>query len=506
MAYLASDKLEGRRTGSPGEQLAASYIAEQMKLAGLSPKGEAGYLQTFTVREGKEPGPKTKFNINHQAINPEHYRPLPFSAVKAAKGEVLPGVNEMDNVWLDNVKTWDDKVSPHASPMELYIKKTKEAKKNGATGIVFYNGPEEFSAVTRWMDEKAETLPIPAIWVGPEASKTLSAEDANGFQIEMLVDFKESKRTGTNVVGYIDNGAANTVVIGAHYDHLGMGEDHNSLAPNERSIHNGADDNASGTAALLELGRLLKASKLKNNNYLLIAFSGEELGLFGSKYFTENSTIDIRSVNYMVNMDMVGRLNNEKGLQIGGIGTSPAWTAILKSSLPSGLKVSYDSSGTGPSDHTSFYRKDIPVLFFFTGTHADYHKPSDDADKINYEGGLTIVKTVYEIIEKTNAQPRLAFTKTREMQMGRSTRFTVTLGIMPDYTYNKGGVRVDGVSDGKPASKAGLATGDVIIQLGSMPVADVETYMGALSTFKAGDQTTVKVKRGKEEKVFDIRF
>lgn len=506
VTYLASDKLEGRRTGTEGEQLASAYIAEQMKLAGLSPKGDKGYLQTFTVREGKEPGANTKFNINHQAIKPEHYRPLPFSAVKAAKGEVLPGVNEMDNIWLDNVKAWDEKVSPHASPMELYIKKTKEAKKNGATGIVFYNGPEEFNTVTRWLDEKQEALPIPAVWVGPEASKTLSADDANGFQIEMQVDFKDSKRTGTNVVGYIDNGAANTVVIGAHYDHLGLGEDHNSLAPGEKAIHNGADDNASGTAALLELGRLLKASKLKNNNYLLIAFSGEELGLFGSKYYTENSTIDITSVNYMVNMDMVGRLNNDKGLQIGGIGTSPSWTAILKSSLPSGLKVSYDSSGTGPSDHTSFYRKDIPVLFFFTGTHTDYHKPSDDADKINYEGELTVLKTVYEIIEKTNAQPRLAFTKTREMQMGRSTRFTVTLGIMPDYTYSKGGVRVDGVSDGKPASKAGLATGDVIIQLGSLPVTDVETYMGALSTFKAGDQTTVKVKRGKEEKVFDIRF
>lgn len=506
VAYLASDKLEGRRTGTAGEQLASVYIAEQMKLAGLSPKGDSDFLQTFIVREGKEPGAKTKLNINHQAIDQALFVPLPFSAVKSAKGEVLPGVNEMDNVWLDDVKGWDDKRSPHAAPMDLYIKKTKEAKKNGATGIVFYNGPEEFSAVTRWLDEKSEPLPIPAIWVGAEASKTLSADDANGFQIEMQVEFQPFKRTGTNVVGYIDNAAASTIVIGAHYDHLGHGEDHNSLAPDEKAIHNGADDNASGTAALLELGRLLKASKLKNNNYLLIAFSGEELGLFGSKYYTEHGTVDMGSVNYMVNMDMVGRLNDDKGLQIGGVGTSPSWGSILKSSLPSGLKVSYDSSGTGPSDHTSFYRKDIPVLFFFTGTHSDYHKPSDDADKINYEGGLTVVKTVYAIIEKTNVQPKLTFTKTREMQMGRSTRFSVTLGIMPDYTYNKGGVRVDGVSDGKPASKAGLATGDVIIQLGNVPVTDVETYMGALATFKAGDETTVKVTRGKEEKVFNIRF
>lgn len=507
VTYLSSDKLEGRRTGTPGERLAATYIAEQMKLAGLSPKGDDGYLQTFTVREGKEPGNATKLTINHKALPADQYLPLPFSATKAAKGEVLPGVNEPDNVWLINVKASEDEINPHGSPLEFYQKKTKEAKQNGATGIVFFNGPEDFRTVSRWLDGKEETpLAIPAIWVGPEASKTLSADDANGFQLDLQVDFKPSKRTGTNVVGYIDNGAANTVVLGAHYDHLGYGEDHNSLAPGEKTIHNGADDNASGTAALIELGRLLKASKLKNNNYLFVAFSGEELGLFGSKYFTEHSAVPATSFNYMVNMDMVGRLTKEKGLQIGGTGTSPTWGAVLKSAVPPALKVSYDSSGTGPSDHTSFYRKDVPVLFFFTGTHTDYHKPGDDADKINYEGGLTVVKLVYDIIEKTNNSPKLAFTKTREQQMGSSARFSVTLGIMPDYTWTKGGVKVDGVTDGKPAGKAGILTGDLITQLGDYPVSDIETYMNALGKFKAGDKTTVKVKRGAADKVFDISF
>ncbi|MBO9152917.1 M28 family peptidase [Chitinophaga sp. GCM10012297] len=507
ITYLSSDKLEGRRTGTAGEQLAATYIAEQMKLAGVSPKGDSEYLQTFTVREGREAGDKTRLLINHKPLPAGQYLPLPFSASKAAKGEVLPGVNEPDNVWLINVKASEDEINPHAEPLEFYIKKTKEAKQSGATGIVFFNGPEDARTVTRWLDGKeAAELPIPAVWVGPEASKILSADDANGFQLDLEVDFKPSKRTGTNVVGYIDNGAATIVVLGAHYDHLGYGEDHNSLAPGEKAIHNGADDNASGTAALIELGRLLKASKLKNNNYLLVAFSGEELGLFGSKYFTEHATVPMTAVNYMVNMDMVGRLAPEKGLQIGGTGTSPVWGGVLKSVVPSSLKVSYDSSGTGPSDHTSFYRKDVPVLFFFTGTHADYHKPGDDVDKINYEGGLTVVKLVYDIIEKTNGQPKLAFTKTREQQMGSSARFSVTLGIMPDYTWTKGGVKVDGVSDGKPAKKAGILTGDLITQLGDYPVSDIETYMSALGKFKAGDKTTVTVKRGETDKVFDISF
>lgn len=508
VSYLASDKLEGRRTGTAGEQLAAAYIAEQMKAAGLSPKGSEGYLQTFTVREGRDPGDKARLSVNSQPLTPgEDFLPLPFSAAKAAKGEVLPGVNEVDNIWLINVRDWEDGGNPHALSQDNYIKKAKEAKENGASGVVFYNGPEEPRTVRKWLDEKtAETLSIPAVWACEKTSKMLSADDANGFQLDMQVDFKPVKRTGTNVVGYVDNGAATTVVIGAHYDHLGHGEDHNSLAPNDQAIHNGADDNASGTAAMLELGRLLKASRLKNNNYLLIAFSGEELGLFGSKYFSESNLIPLKDVNYMVNMDMVGRLNNEKGLQIGGIGTSPAWGEILKKSLPSSLKVQYDSSGTGPSDHTSFYRKDIPVLFLFTGTHADYHKPSDDADKINYNGQLTVLKLVYDVVEQANGKGRLAFTKTREMQMGGSTRFSVTLGIMPDYTYSKGGLRVDGVSDGKPAQKAGMQTGDVIVQLGETTVSDIETYMTALSKFKKGDKTTVKVKRGNAEKVFDVTF
>ena len=508
VTYLSSDKLEGRRTGTAGEQLAATYIAEQMKLAGLSPKGTEGYLQTFIVREGRGPGAKTHLSVNNQKfLSGEDFLPLPFSATKAAKGEVLPGVNEVDNVWLINVKEWEDGGNPHALPKENYIKKAKEAKENGASGVLFYNGPEEPNTVAKWLDEKTgETLTIPAVWAGEKASKLLNSDNAAGFRVDMEVDFKPVKRTGTNVVGYADNGANTTVVIGAHYDHLGYGEDHNSLAPNDKAVHNGADDNASGTAAMLELGRLLKASKLKKNNYLLIAFSGEELGLFGSKYFSESNIIPLKDVNYMVNMDMVGRLTDEKGLQIGGIGTSPAWGEILKKSLPSSLKVHYDSSGTGPSDHTSFYRKDIPVLFLFTGTHTDYHKPSDDADKINYNGQLTVLKLVYDIVEQTNGREKLAFTKTREMQMGTSTRFSVTLGIMPDYTFSKGGLRVDGVSDGRPAQKAGMQTGDVIIQLGETAVSDVETYMAALSKFKKGDKTTVKVKRGNDEKVFDVTF
>jgi hypothetical protein len=310
-------------------------------------------------------------------------------------------------------------------------------------------------------------------------------------------------------VAYIDNGAPATVIAGAHFDHLGYGEDNNSLYRGaEKLIHNGADDNASGVAALIELAKLLKSGKLKNNNYLFIAFSGEELGLFGSKYYTEHPTIDLAKANYMINLDMVGRLNDSsKTINIGGYGTSPAWGTLFSAiGADQNFLNKYDSSGTGPSDHTSFYRKDIPVLFFFTGTHSDYHRPSDDADKINYTGEYRVVKYIYKIIEATNNKGKLAFSKTRETQSVGPVRLNVTMGIMPDYAYSGIGVRADGISDDRPAQKAGLKPGDIIIQLGEYPVLSVENYMQVLNKFKKGDKTKVKVKRGNETIEAEVQF
>jgi aminopeptidase YwaD len=503
ITYLASDKLEGRRTGTPGERLAAEYIAAQMKLAGLTPAGDSGFLQVFPVSEGRLIATTSHLTVNKSTLPAgEQFIPLPFSAQKSAKGDVLPDVNEPDNIWLFNVK--DFEMSPHADPLEIYRQNAREAAKAGATGVIFYNGTEIPEDVKKWLTVSIEPLTIPVMWVNNETSKVL--DDAEDLRIDMKVDFAAGRRTGTNVVGLIDNKAASTIVIGAHFDHLGHGEDHNSLAPNDKTIHHGADDNASGTAALLELARQLKASRLQKYNYLFVAFSGEELGLFGSKYFTEHSAIPPASFNYMINMDMIGRLDPAKGLEIGGIGTSPVWPNLLKETVPADIRTTYDSSGTGPSDHTSFYLKNIPVLFFFTGTHSDYHKPSDLATKINYDGEMAVIKVVYTLVEKTNGMEKLAFTKTRDKQTSTNARFNVTLGIMPDYTWQKPGVRVDGVSDNKPASKAGIHTNDVIVELGAHTIVNLEDYMQALGTFKKGDKTTVKVRREDSEKVFDVQF
>jgi hypothetical protein len=316
--------------------------------------------------------------------------------------------------------------------------------------------------------------------------------------------------TGHNVIGYIDNKAQNTVIIGAHYDHLGYDEYGGSTYRGEKGekprIHNGADDNASGTAALLELARMLARHEFMGNNYLFIAFSGEEEGLLGSNYFCKHPVLDMSKVTYMINMDMLGRLDTVKNMiAVGGYGTSPVWGKVLTTMQNNAFKVKFDSSGTGPSDHTSFYNVGIPVLHFFTGTHYDYHKPSDDEEKINYAGEVQVIRYMYTLIGKLDKEPKLAFTKTREDSSAR-VAFKVTLGIMPDYLYEGKGISIDGVTDGKPASRAGLKRGDIIIRLGETKTDDMQSYMKALSHFSKGEATTVRIIRNGKEETVNVTF
>ncbi len=315
------------------------------------------------------------------------------------------------------------------------------------------------------------------------------------------------ERSGIDVIGFLDNGAKYTVVIGAHYDHLGLGHDHNSLDANpEDKIHNGADDNASGTAGVMELARYFKNNnRTEAYNFLFMCFSGEELGLLGSKKWCDKPTIPLNTINYMINMDMIGRLNDStKKLLVYGVGTSPSWVPMLDNNN-SDFSIKKDSSGIGPSDQTSFYLKDIPVLHFFTGQHSDYHKPSDDADKINYAGEVKVLDFIVTLIEATENMPKLAFSKTAAPVSTGST-WKVSLGVMPDYAFEGQGLRIDGVTDGKPASKAKMEKGDIVIELGAVKVNNINDYMKALSQFKKGDKTKVVFKRGNETITRDLEF
>ncbi len=298
--------------------------------------------------------------------------------------------------------------------------------------------------------------------------------------------------TGRNVLGYINNNAKQTIIIGAHHDHLGYGDEGSLYRGKEKQIHNGADDNASGVATLLNLAEKL-AKRNTGNNYLFMTFSGEEMGLLGSNYFVKNSTINLEAVNYMLNMDMVGRLKEDKALAVYGVGTSPIFKHILNT-YNENFKLILKESGVGPSDHTSFYLNDIPVLHFFTGQHKDYHKPDDDADKLNYQGMESISNYIFNIINELDDNGKLPFRKTKN-ESDEVPRFKVTLGVVPDYMFDGKGMRIDGVSEDKPAQKAGLQKGDVVVQLGDNPITDMMGYMKALSTFKVGATTTVKIER-----------
>lgn len=309
--------------------------------------------------------------------------------------------------------------------------------------------------------------------------------------------------TGNNVIGYLDNNVENTIIIGAHYDHLGFGGEGSLYRDSIKAVHNGADDNASGIAILLHLAARLK-QKNTNNNYLFMAFSGEEMGLLGSNYFVKNPTINTKKVSYMINMDMVGRLKQDSALAVYGTGTSPIFKQTLKSNN-NNFKLIEQESGVGPSDHTSFYLADIPVLHFFTGQHEDYHKPGDDAEKLNYDGMETISNYIFNIISDLNDNEKLVFTKTKNE--GKNTpRFKVGLGVIPDYMFDGKGMRIDGISEEKPAQKAGLQKGDIVLKLGDSLVVDMMSYMRALSVFKKGDKSIVVVKRNQEKIEKEIQF
>ena len=378
VTFLASDKLEGRQTGTHGEKVAATYIQKRFEELGIKPKGTEGFLQPFTFKPKTNPHEEVKFDIN-------------------------------------------------------------------GDGTI----------------------------------------------------------TGNNVIGFLDNKAKNTIIIGAHYDHLGFGGEGSLYRDSIKAIHNGADDNASGISVMLNLAAKLK-NKNTSNNYLFMAFSGEEMGLLGSNYFVKNPTIDTKKVSYMINMDMVGRMKKDSSLAVYGTGTSPIFKQTLKSHN-NNFKLIQQESGVGPSDHTSFYLADIPVLHFFTGQHEDYHKPGDDSEKLNYPGMYLISDYIFNIITDLNDNGKLTFRKTKNE--GKNTpRFKVGLGVIPDYLFDGKGMRIDGVSEDKPAQKAGLNKGDIVIKLGDSTVTNMMNYMRALSVFKKGDKTKVIVKRGDTEVEKEIQF
>lgn len=549
VAFLASEKLQGRRAGTPGADEAARYIADQFRSYGLKPASTSSYLQSFTfvagVRLGRENSFRVKSAKGDRALKIEQdYMPLAFSSSVAATGELVhagygisapelqydsySGVDVSGKVVLIERGGPDGdnphgRFAEHTAPGLEIQRKTLKAREKGARGVIFISSEPNFATdrLSRLQhDLNFLDSGIPAVIISSKVAASLLAESGQAYKkdasfalpgvtVEFKADVEKLEGKGANVVALLpgsDSRLANEyVVVGAHYDHLGLGGPESLAANPAGSIHHGADDNASGTAALLEMARAMANQKEKPRRSLVfVAFAAEEMGLLGSAAYTKNPVVPLASTVAMLNMDMVGRLRNDS-LFIGGVGTSPAWQSLLNrlnaaSGTATQFTLSTGQDGFGPSDHQSFYVRDIPVLFFFTGTHSDYHKPSDTADKVNAEGIEKVAGLVRDIaVAVANEPERIAFNKVKTETRPTGRGFRVYLGTVPNYSDQSDGMKLDGVRPESPAERAGLKAGDIIMKLGKWPIKNVYDYTYALGEMRPDEEIDVVIRRDGRE-------
>lgn len=533
ISVLASDSLEGRETGEVGEQKAAGYIVEKFKAAGLEPKGDDGsYYQPFDFVKRIETGPNTSLTVNGTKLEPNvEFQPMLQTAdTKFDFNSIVSvgyGITTEDS-------TYDDYAGKDVAGKAVLIKrfsppadtkpgvdfdkyaaitdKVINAMDHDVSGIFLITPEDQDDTLMSVGFTHVTPKDIPIIWIRRKGLEKLglSLTDPQAVSAVGQTEMVRVRDTGYNIVGYLPGTDDSTIIIGAHYDHLGYGGPASRYTGTDRKIHPGADDNGSGTAALLELARNFGAKENQlHHSLLFIAFSGEEKGILGSSYYAKHMTVDTNTVRMMINMDMIGRLREQdKGLMIMGTGTCPEFKHYFDSVLTTDMKLTLRESGTGPSDHTAFYNRDIPVLFFFTGAHEDYHTPRDVVDKIDFNGVAKVADLVADITTYfDNYGGPLTFQKTKG-DSGRMSHaaFSVTLGIMPDYMAEIKGLKVDGVTPDRPAERAGILKDDIIVKIGEYDVDDIYTYMNCLSKFRKGDSTVVVVQRGDKTLNLDVVF
>lgn len=546
---LTRDDFAGRGTGTGKDTLAAAYIRREFSKAKLKPFTGDG-LQRFSVNVSAESGKANRLVINGNELVPgTDFVPLALTSNSSLKAEVVycgygfmaanDSMQWNDYQGIDLRGKWvlllrgypESNASASAySTLSSDRMKVMSARENGAAGVLLVSGEEWDSADNLDKPTRSESSSgIPVLQIRravadtilKQSGKTLKElEKAAGtdlrpqsFMTSSMADGEAEVVTRDGITANVAMVIAGTtmkdeyVVVGAHFDHLGMGGPGSSSRIQDTvAIHYGADDNASGVALMIELAEKLASDKEKHaRSILFVAFSGEEKGLLGSKYFVENMGISPSAVNMMVNLDMVGRMKEGNGVQVGGVGTAAGLRdTVISFNDTTLLSLSFTDEGYGPSDHSSFYGKNIPVLFITTGPHLDYHTPFDTYDKLNYAGMVRIGNLMYDIITAAvNDTARLAFREAGPMApaQGMGRRRGVTLGIMPDFAGNvKNGLRADNVTPGRPAALGGMLRGDIIVAIDNKPVNDIEEYMFRLSQLKPGQTITVDVMRnGKHE-------
>lgn len=547
--YLASDELEGRLTGSKGATQAARYIAKEFSRLGLKPLIQKAngtdnrYLQKFPYIAGVSLGKGNSVQFGNEKLTVGvDWLPLGFSSSAKVDGEAVlvgygitapelsyndysavnatgkiaiaqEGTPDGDNPhgkfgWYEAVR-WKAVAARNAGAKALIlIARENNFKDDRLTKLAYDNSAGDAGLPVIVISRQASDRIIRLLGLSPDKPVQPASSDASKITLRLSTDIVRNETPAYNVVAMLEGSDPllknEVIIIGAHYDHLGRGgEGTGSLAPRSGDIHHGADDNASGTAGVLELARLFSAQKPRPKRTLVfMAFGGEEEGLLGSNYYVNHPLLPLANTVAMINMDMIGRMKDGR-LIIGGVGTAKEWRDFMSSEKTFQLTLNED--GFGPSDHSSFYSKQIPVLFFWTGTHNDYHKPSDTFDKINYDDEARILEMVARIVNRLDgADKRLTYTTAKSDPAPRTGGFRVYLGTIPNYADTNDGLLLDGVRDDSPAAKAGLKPGDRVVKIGSHDIRNVYDYTAALGEMKAGQEYVIEVVRGKEKLTLKI--
>ena len=553
--YLASPELKGRATGSPELEKAAHYIAGLFQSFGLKPVSGNDYLQPFTVTVNAHLGPDNQFSTQEKGgraatlISGRDYVPFSFSSTAKVSGQVVfagygitaPELHYDDYSSLDvkgkivlilrhQPQENDDKsvfgkdLTSHAT----FAEKASNAKTHGARGVILINdipahpkeadkllefgtatGPTDSGVVFVQMKEataaawfQAEGRDLHQIEAGIDKDLKPQSFAFSKLTVNLSVDVEHDMKTVHNVEAYLPGSTSEYVIIGAHYDHLGLGDEH-SLAPSKiGTIHPGADDNASGTAGVIELARWYSHQAKPKRGILFLTFAGEELGLLGSSYYVNHPLLPLKDAVTMVNMDMIGRIREGK-VYVNGTGTGTTLAKLIDDlPAPPGFKFDLSENlGYGGSDHMSFTIKSVPVLFFFSGLHGDYHKPSDTADKINAPDAAKLLGYVSEVVDQLDSEPgRPQFVRTAEPKEpsaggGGGSGYGPNFGSVPDFDEPPKGVRFADVIDGSPASKAGFKAGDILVEFDGKEIGNLYDFTYALRAKKPGDVVLVKVLR-----------
>jgi aminopeptidase YwaD len=558
--YLSSDKLMGRKSGSKGAEAAAQYIADEFKSYGLKPVAPNGsFFQDFEFVAGVKLGDGNSLSLEIDGVPvsatlDKDFRPLGFSSSESFAGSIVfvgYGISDTAKKYDEyaglDVKGKAVMVLRNSPPTDssrdfgqfnsLRYKASK-ARELGARVLIVVTGPEDSDTddlMKLSFDNATGNAGLPAVNITRKTADLLLASAGKNIKelqkginqsksprslelpkvfMRLKTDLKEIRETTKNVVGYLEGNDPvlknQMIIFGAHYDHLGMGgEGSGSLKPDTVAIHHGADDNASGTSGVLELAQAFSGMKSTlKRSMLFISFTGEELGLLGSGYYANHPLLPLDRAIAMINMDMIGRLNN-RTLIVYGVGTSPGFEELVKKhNKDSAFVLKLNKDGYGPSDHASFYGKQIPVFHFFTDIHSDYHRPSDTFDKLNYEGEEKIVRYIEGIAEEldqsTDRPQYVAVETPRQPGAGRSTR--VYMGTIPDFGEQVQGMKISGVREGSPAAKAGMTGGDIIIKFGKVDIKNLYDFTYALGEYKVGDEVDVIIKRGAETKTVRVKL